>query len=254
MAKSILQTGDRVLEILEIMSEYEDGITATQLEKILGLNKVTVHRLISTLENRGFIEKKADSKNYTIGLKLVDICSYRLNTVELKTEAHPILRALVEEVSQPAHLAIRKGWEAVFIEKVERVNSIRMYSQIGIKIPLYCSSVGKALLMNLSDDKILEILDRSVWKKFTHTTMEDSQTVLQEIRESRIKGFTVDNEEHEEGIFCVAAPIYDYRGKVIAAISTAGKKKSFLQDDNDEIANKVKESAYLISKRMGFKN
>lgn len=146
MADAVLQTADRALLILEMLAK--EGLTATDIQNRLELNKSTVHRLMMTLLSRGFVERNEQTGIYQIGLKLVEISSIRLNHVELKTEALPYLHQLANKVGQSVQLAIYDEGEAVFIEKVEKYMSMHMYCQIGKRIPLYCSAVGKSLLLD----------------------------------------------------------------------------------------------------------
>lgn len=250
MAKGVLQTVDRALQLIEILAEYPEGLPAKELEGILELNKITIHRLVTTLESRGFIEKVGS--NYRIGLKMVELSSIKLNSIELKTEAAPYLRELVNILKQPVQLAILEGHEAIFIEKIQSVNSLRMYSQIGRRIPLYCSGVGKVLMIQDTDEEILSKLSKGTFQKFTQTTLEKPEEVLEQVKIARKLGYAVDNEEHEEGIFCLAVPIYDYRGKIIAAVSTAGQNKEFIDCPPEESIAIIKKTADEISKRLGY--
>lgn len=251
MAKAILQTVDRALQLLEVVAEHPEGVVAKDLEECLELNKVTVHRLLATLENRGFIERSGNS--YTMGIKVVELSSMKLNNVELKTEATPYLRKLVSEIGLPVQMAILEGEEAVFIDKVESLSSFRMYSQIGKRIPLYSSGVGKALLLQEADDEILRRLSKVTFTKFTSKTLTSPEAVLEEIKRARVTGFAVDNEEHEEGIMCVAAPIYDYRGQIIAAISAGGRDRVLMEDPEQKGIKAIKQTALEISKRLGYR-
>lgn len=252
MAKGTLQTVDRALQLLEIVSEYPQGLGTKELEDLLELNKIATHRLLATLENRGFIERVGS--NYIIGLKMVELSSRKLNNIELKTEASPYLRQLVNTLKLPVQMAIREKAEAIFIEKIQSVNSLRMYCQIGKRIPLYCSGVGKALLLQEEDENILTKLSKVKFEKFTPTTLETPKEVLEEIKIAREKGYAIDNAEHEGDVFCIAAPIYDYRGKIIAAISIAGEGEIFIQEPTKEAIDLVKQTALDISVRMGFRN
>lgn len=252
MSKSTLQTVERAFHILEILSEEANGLTATEIEKKLQLNKSTVHRLLMTLLSKGFIEKRENTNAYIIGLKMVELSSIRLNNIELKTEAVPYLRELSYKLNQPVQLATYRDGDAVFIEKIEPINSIRVYSQIGKRIPAYCCSVGKAMLVQWSDDTIREMLQDTSWIAYTPSTLQNIDSLIKEVNEARQTGFAIDNEEHEEGIFCIAAPIYDYRGDIIAAISTAGTNKEFLVDHDAPIIREVKDTAAHISARMGY--
>lgn len=249
MAKATLQTVDRALQLLEILAEHPRGMQPKEMEEYLELNKVTVHRLLATLENRGFIERAGNS--YVIGLKVVELSSMKLSNVELKTEASPYLRELVNKLGLPVQMAILEGTQAVFIDKIESIHSFRMYSQIGKRIPVYACGVGKILLMQKMDEEIRDAMNGVEFKQFTSKTLTDVEQVIEAIKEVKKKGYAVDDEEHEEGIYCVAAPIYDYMGKVIAAISVADTKKQFIKSTNKQI-NLIKQTAIQISKRLGY--
>ncbi|GKX30662.1 IclR family transcriptional regulator [Vallitalea longa] len=254
MQKGILQTVDRALTILEILSQEVNGLTAKEIEDKIELNKSTIHRLLVTLLNKGFVEKNNQTNRYIIGLKMVELSSIRLNNIELKTEALPYLREIAYKLNQPVQLATYLDGDAVFIEKIEPIHSIRVYSQIGKRLPVYCCSVGKALLLQWSDEKILNLLQGLEFTEFTPTTLTNSDSVLKEIQQARIDGYAIDNQEHEAGIYCIASPIYDYRGEIIAAVSTAGTNKEFIENHEADIIIKVKHTAEKISKRMGYRS
>lgn len=250
MAKATLQTVDRALQLLEILAEHPTGMQPKEIEEVLELNKVTVHRLLATLENRGFIERMGNA--YVIGLKLVELSSMKLSNVELKTEASPYLRELVTRLGLPVQMAILEGTEAVFIDKIESRNSFRMYSQIGKRIPLYASGVGKVLLLQASDEEIKQKLETVEFTAFTPKTLTSVEAVIEAVKVARKKGYAIDDEEHEEGIFCVAAPIYDYRDKIIAAISVGDINEQFVKGTNAKQIELIKETAKKISKRLGY--
>lgn len=250
MAKATLQTVDRALQLLEILAEHPRGMQPKEIEELLELNKVTVHRLLATLENRGFIERMGNA--YVIGLKLVELSSMKLGNIELKTEAAPYLRELVSRLGLPVQMAIREGTEAVFIDKIQSMNSFRMYSQIGKRIPLYASGVGKVLLLQETDESIKKEFEKVEFISFTSKTIKETDELIEAIRGARKKGYAIDDEEHEEGIFCVAAPIYDYRGHIIAAISVGDINKQFVKGTNSKQIELIKETAKQISRRLGY--
>lgn len=251
MAQSVLQTADRALMLLELLAQYPEGLLSREIEERMQLNSLTVHRLISTLEGRKFIERTAD-RRYTIGIKLVEISSLKLNSLELKTEARPYLNRLAQQTMQPVQMAIMSGDKAMFIEKIEPMNSIRMYSQIGKTIPLHCSAVGKVLLFDMPEKEALKRLKNGDFDKFTENTLESPQDVLDDIEKYRPYGFALDNAEHERDIYCIAAPIRDYTGRIIAAVSTAGKHCGFVNDPDDPFARATIATAGEISRCMGY--
>ncbi|HBP38067.1 MAG TPA: IclR family transcriptional regulator [Clostridiales bacterium] len=252
MADSALQTVDRALAILELLADHPEGLRLVDIAAAMSLNKVTVHRLLATLLARDFVEKREDSGRYLPGLRLVEISSRRLNSLELKTEAQPWLRRLVGLAGQPVHLAILDQNEIVYIEKIETVHSLRMYSQIGKRSPVYCTALGKVLLGAFTDPEAAAILQRAGIHAYTPMTLTDPQLILDEVREARRCGYALDRQEHEPGVFCAAAPVHDYRGQIIAAVSTAGSRQDFLNDPASPLIGWLLETAAAVSRRMGY--
>ena len=247
-----VQTLDRTLDIIELLAISAQGMGVTEIGQKLGLHKSTVHQLINALVHRGYIEKDQKSGLYKIGLKFIEISSLHLHQLELKTEAAPIMRHLAEMTGQVTHLAILDKTEVVYIEKVDVIQSLRLYSQIGKRLPVYCSALGKVLLSGQSKSRQKYILQGINFEPYTENTITDQETFLSELEKTEQRGWAVDNEEHESGIRCLAAPIKDFTSKVIAALSISGDKKSICPKRDMELSGMVVEAADAISKRLGF--
>ena len=252
MQEKTVQTIDRAIDIIELLSTEKDGMGVTDIGKRLDLHKSTVHRLLNALAERGYIEKEPKHGYYKIGLKFIEITSLYLNKLELKTEAQPYLRRLAEIAGQPVHLAILDGGEAVYIEKIEALNSMRMYSQIGKRVPVHCSAIGKVLLSGLEKNSIDALLDKYEFVSLTKNTIITKKELVRQVQDVRKLGFAVDDEEHEQGVRCIAAPVYDYTGKIIAAVSVSGDKRIIEKNKDEEISMYVIGAAGEISKRMGY--
>jgi IclR family transcriptional regulator, KDG regulon repressor len=247
-----VQVLDRALDIIELLSVERDGLGVTEIGVRLDLHKSTVHRLLSALAGRGYIERDDNRGAYRLGLKFIEIGSLRLNQLELKTEASPYLRRLADAAGQPVHLAILRGLDAVYIEKIDPVASIRMYSQIGKRIPVYCSALGKCLLSGLGKDELESALAGIEFTRFTAKTKTTVGDVRADIESAKWRGWGIDDEEHEDGIRCVAAPVRDYTGRIIAAVSVSGDRRIIAADRDAETAGVVMGTAAEISKRMGY--
>jgi IclR family KDG regulon transcriptional repressor len=252
MTDQKVQTIDRTLDLLEQLATAQDGLGVTELGARIGLHKSTVYRLLSALTARGYVEKDPKTSTYKLGLKLIEISGLFLKKLELKTEALPFMRQLVELAGQPVHLAILDGVEVIYIEKVESVNSIRMYSQIGRRVPVFCSAIGKVLLAGLTPEQRVEIWDKIRFEKFTDQTLLSQAALAAAVQQVSRLGWAVDNEEHEPGIRCIAAPVYDYTGKVIAAVSVSGDKRVISPERDLEVAAAVMATAQAVSRRMGY--
>ncbi len=246
-----VQSLDRAFDILELLSEARDGASLTDIAARLGLHTSTVYRLLSALRKRGYAEQTASRGVYRLGLELVRLCGQYLNSLELKTEAEPAIRQLSQATGQTVFLAILQNDEVVYIDKAEQFNSLRKYSIIGQRRPLHCTSLGKALLLGMSEPEIVGLYSGRSLEARTPATIVSVADLIENLRACRRRGWTHDDQEYTVGEQCVGAPIYDYREKVIAAVSASWSMKASPEAAADAIAGYVLEAAAEISRRMG---
>ena len=246
-----VQSIERVFDIIELLSTQHDGVALTEIGRQLGLHKSTVYRLMTVLRDRGYIEKNASTGRYRLGPQFVELTSLYLNKVEIKTEAEPYLRTLSQLVNRTVFMAVRHGTEVVYIEKYEQFNSLRKYAIIGRRKPLHCTSLGKALLLDHSDAQLDALFADVDFHQSTPNTITDPARFKQHMQQLRRQGWTVDDEEDDLGIRCVGAPVRDYRGSIIAAISVSWNRG---QDDPafESVAPYVVDAAQKISHRIGY--
>lgn len=249
---AVVQTLDRALKIIELLAVNPQGFGVTEIGQKVGLHKATVYRLLAYLVSQGYIEKDEARPVYTLGLKFIELASLRLNQVELKTEASPYLRKLAAALDQPVHLAIQAGSDAVYIEKIEPRAHLRMYSQIGKRIPLYCSSLGKCLVLDLPDTELEALAHAMTFQAFTPTTRTTPEAFLADVRLARQRGWALDDEEHESGIRCIGAPIRDFTGRIVAAVSASGDLAVIRPEPEAKVSDLVLETARAISLRLGW--
>jgi len=249
--RNTVQSIERAFDILELLSHESRGLALTKIGASLDLHKSTVHRLLSVLKNRGYIEQVQESGRYRLGPGFVELASLFLNSIELKTEAEPHLRQLSQITGQTAFLATLQGSEVVYLDKVEQYNSLRKYSIIGQRRPVYCTALGKALVMHRSRAELEQILRGAPFRRHTPHTHPNVASLLRDLKACRVRGWTTDTEEYEPDVRCLAAPIHDYRGSVVAAVSTAWNTRS-TSVSFKHIAPPVVEAARQISARLGF--
>ncbi len=249
-----VQSIDRAFDILELLSREHEGLSLTEVGKRLALPPSTVFRLLSVMKDRNYIEKNETSNTYYLGLEFIELTSMYLNNIELKTEAQPYLRRLAKLTGQVVFLAIEQDGDVVYIDKIEQFNEIRKYCFIGQRRPLHCTALGKALLSGFSDDYISQLYNGKTLEAFTENTITSLPELLEEVRKTRRRGYAVDTEEIEAGLRCVSAPIFDYRNVMIAAVSTSWDFKSHQQAEMEKNVELVQDTAFLISKRMGYRS
>jgi len=246
-----VQSVDRIFDIIELLSTEQEGLSVTEIGRRLELHKSTVHRLLAVLRERGYIEKGTVTNFYRIGPRFVDVASLYLNKLEIKTEAEPFLRELSKSVNETVYIATLQEAAVVYIDKVEQYDSLRKYSIIGQRKPVYCTSLGKALMFDRKDEEIRALLAAIEFVPFTSNTHRSCESLIKEIDRSRLRGWTKDDEEEEPGIQCVGAPVYDYRGHVIAAISVSARKKGDAGIPFEMLGPRVVDTARAISARLG---
>jgi DNA-binding IclR family transcriptional regulator len=241
------------LHILNLLKENVDGLGITELSNRMELAKSTVHRLLSSLKNQGFVRQDPLSERYLLGLKLIELGSIVSQSLEIRKIANPIMSRLVQETGETSHLVVLEDGEVVYIEKIESPYTIRMYSLIGKRAPVHCTGVGKAIIAHIPESDVRKIVEQKGLKKFTEntiTTIDDLFANLQEIRE---KGYSLDKEEHEPGIYCVAAPILNHNGESVAGLSVSGPTMRMDEEKVKFCMDRVVFYAREISKHLGFR-
>jgi len=173
-----VQSLTRAFDIVELLSREQHGLTLTEVSARLDLPQSTTYRLLSALKERRYVEQTKPSSWYRLGLAFVELSSLYLNRLELKTEAEPFLRELSQKTRQTVFMATRDGDQIVYIEKVEQFDSLRKYSIIGQRKPVYATSLGKALLLGLTDIEIREALAHTRFEALGPKTLTDLQRLL----------------------------------------------------------------------------
>ena len=246
-----VQSIDRALDIIEVLAVEESGLGVTEIASRVGLHKSTAYRIIETLYNRGYLNKTQDN-HYKIGLKLIEAVSCYINSLELETQARPYVAQITAELGLTSHLGVLEGEKVVYIEKMDVFSSVRMYSQIGLRMHAYCSSLGKCMLSGYSRKELGEVMKDCSFIKFTPNTISNIEELQKEMLKVRKQGWAMDDEEYEIGHRCIGAPIYDYRGEIIAAISASGDKHILTDDRIEPVAEYVTKVALEISRGLGY--
>ena len=210
----------RALGILENVEGSVRGTGITELSRRLGLGKSTVHRLCATLEHHGYLTRDPGTGRYRLSLRVFQIGSHALDALDLPARAMPALEALGAATEETVHLAVLDGAEVIFIGKVESPRPLRLYSQVGRRCPAHCTAVGKVLLAYAGVEQRALAAARPL-KRYTPKTLTSAVALERELDEVRRRGYAVDEEEFEDGIRCIAAPVRDYRGRVVAALSVS---------------------------------
>ncbi|MDI3280627.1 MAG: IclR family transcriptional regulator [Bacillota bacterium] len=216
-----VQSVERALGILEAVAD-EGPLNLTELAERVALSPSTTYRLLQTMTRLGFIRHDRSTGRYRLGLKALKIGAVAIRQFDLRAVARPHLRQLVEQCNETANLVVLDGAEVVYVDQVECSNMVRMLAELGSRLPATCTGAGKAILAFLPPEELEHLLAEQplvAYTPYTITAREEFQANLEAVRR---RGYAVDNEERELGVRCVAAPIRDAAGKVVAAVSVSG--------------------------------
>lgn len=242
---------DKSLSVLDILLQNNAPMSITGISKKLGIYPSTIHRILDTLKYRGYVEQNSDDQKYLLGLKLVELGMTRYHQISLAKEVSPFLKELVDECHETVHLGILYHENVLYIAKEDSPQTIRMVSRVGRRASLYSTGLGKILLAYLSEKERKKIIAHIKIRRFTENTITNKVELEKELEQVRKQGLALDREENEKEVYCIAVPIKNYRGKVIAALSISSptyrinaQRKKFLKKSIQCMGRK-------ISKRLG---
>ncbi|MDK3158206.1 IclR family transcriptional regulator [Kamptonema cortianum] len=241
----------KALDILQLFSIEQPTLTLSEISRRMGIPKSTAHHLLLTMANYGFIEQTADGA-YAIGKEVIALTQAVRVNVELRDRAAPLLRALAETCSESVYLTVRDGDQVLYIYAVESSQRLLARTAVGDRAPLYCTSVGKAVLAFLPPEEVSAIYEGRVLPPFTRNTLTDFPALREDLLRTRARGYSVDNQEHELDTYCIGAPIFDGQGNVIGACSVSGRDPEIIGSRLEALASSVADTAQETSRRMGY--
>jgi DNA-binding IclR family transcriptional regulator len=239
------------LGILEMFDRDRDVIGIGEMARHLGLHRSTASRLAATLASAGYLEPVGEPGRYRLAGKLVVLGELASPAGDVRGVALPFLTSLVEQLGETGHLAVLEGSEAVTVEVVDGWHSVRMHSWVGKRSPAHCSSMGKALLADLSPGDVDALYPDASLEARTANTITDLARLQRCLAEIRRRGYAVDWQELEVHLCCVAAPVFARSGRVVASISVSGPDSRINEVTVASVAPAVRRAAAQISDRLG---
>lgn len=247
----MVQSVQRAAALLRSFTKTDSELGVTTLSQQLGLHKSTVSRLLSTLEQEGFVEQNLETGKYRLGLGLVTLAGIVLEQINLRQVAQPYLNALAEQTQETVNAVVLIDNECMNIEGVPSPRPIQYVGRIGRRTPAHCTSAGKVLLAYLPSEERHDFLP-DILSRFTDKTVVDRRILEQDLTQIRQQGYAITHEEHQESLSAVAAPIYDHSGRVIAAITVSGPTYRIGPGDIEQCVEPVLEAAQNISAHLGY--
>jgi IclR family transcriptional regulator, KDG regulon repressor len=250
--ENVVKSISRALDIIALVGMKKGGLGVTEIANQIDINKSSVFRTLSTLVQYGYIEQDRETGKYKLGYKFLDVSSKLLESIDLRTEAKPFLQELEQKTNEVIHLVVFDQGEVVYIEKLEGTETLRTHSKVGKRAPMHCTSVGKAILAYLPEHDVLAILDRKGMPYHTDLTITSREALLQELKEIRLRGYALDLEENEYGITCIATPVFDHLGKVVAAVSISGPTTRMTKNRLNQLGPIMIQTSKELSARLGY--
>lgn len=246
-----LQSIDRVVALLDVLSESDVPLSLAEICTRMGLHKSTAHRSLIVLERTSMIERTPEGR-FRLGLKLYELGNRAIEQIDLRERVQPFFRRLAMEVGETVHLSVLQKTRIVYLDKVEPNRRICMTSKTGTSNPVYCTSMGKSMLAFLPAELLEDVLSKIKFTRFTSKTLCTRETLMKSLERVRRRGFAIDDEEIEVGVRCVGVPVFDENRFPIAAISVSGPASRITVQSVPAIAERLKRCSSDISRTLGI--
>lgn len=245
------QSVERVFAIIEVMAELSGPATLQEISQEAGYPASTTLRMLTTLEDLGYVLQEVATRKYFLSFRFAKLGERVKSQFSLVRIAAPELRALSKVCRESSCLAVERDGAVLYIDTVEGPDSmLRTMQYIGKSSPMHVTGVGKLMLLNLSEEELAAFAQEKGLARFTKHTITTLEELTKELDIIRAQGYAFDNEECELGAKCVAAPIVDYQGKVVAALSVSGPVHRFSGDNLEEITAHVVAAGKAVSARL----
>lgn len=246
-----IQAIERAVAILNAFSADEHELGVTEIADRLGLHKSTVHRFIVNLDAAGMVERNSRTGRYRLGMRIFELGGLVKQRINLWDEALPFLESLVRDTGETGHLAVLDAGEAIYIERVEARRALRVPSAVGRGYPAHATNLGKVLLADLEPERLAEIVRERGLSAYTPHTIVDPNALDLELSRIRERGYAIDNEEYDEGLRCIGAPVRDHSGRVVAALGIGGPVTRITPARVEDLSTLVMAAASGLSRRLG---
>ena len=246
-------TMEKVLVILEYLVWHAgtDGAGIAQISRDTRMEKAAVYRAVNTLMVNGYLVKR--NAAYTVSSKILALAGEYLERLDVRRVAHPYLKRMAEKTGELAFIAIMEQSEMVIIEKVEGSKDLRIFSHIGSRFPLHCAASGKLFLAFMDMESRSRILKEIKFHQYTQNTIKNRVALQKHLEEVRRRGTALNDYEQDQQKRAIAAPIFDSRAQIIAAICVAGVGSSLTDDKMRDIEVLLHEAGSAISQEMGYR-
>ena len=248
MSESI-RAVERALDALMCFTSQTPELSMTQISELVGINKSTVHRLLATLEGKRFVERDSESGAYRLGIRLIQMAFLTMEHNDLRRLAAPFLQSLCDQYHENVNLSILDDTDVVYVDAIESSQRVKLAASPGQRLPAFCTASGKAILAFVPEENVKSILECGM-PRYTQNTILSQIAFFENIHETRELGFALSEQEFEEGINAIAAPIFNSKNKPIASVSIAGPAYRLTRDRMLEIGSDLVAAANNIAREV----
>lgn len=234
----------KALQILDCFTTDKPELGITEISTQLGLYKSNVFNIVDTFVKAGYLEKNPENDKYRLGIKFLEKANVISSNISFRKMILPYMQELADETSETVYLGIPSEGEVVYLDSSNPKNQLSTRSMLGVKAPLYCTGIGKAMLAYLPREVVEAVIAQGL-KKYTENTIADPKELYSELAAIQARGYSIDNMEHEFGIKCIGMPIRNHKREVVAGISISGPSLRF---DEEKIKNYAERLSFAIAK------
>jgi len=237
----------KALAMINLLADREDFLSLTEISSALGLTMSTAHHIITSLKKDRFVDQNPETKKYGIGLRLYEIGLSNNYYQKLAETAGPVLERMSTETGESSNLAVLIEGQITYIAQKQSSHMMKTFVQLGSRSPVHCTGVGKVLISQYERNEIEKMISNQGLTKYTPKTITTIEELLAELEQVQEQGYAVDREEREEGVICIASPIYNSSQKIVASISISGPAGRINTMNFSEIVSLLKGHARTIS-------
>jgi len=248
-----VKSARRALDVLELLTARERSLTFPEIGDALGLPGSSLHALLATLTDAGWLEFDPDSRQYGLGLRVLEAGNAYSRSVSLIDRALPVMTEIRDAIDETLIVAVLDGRHNVYVAKVSGNQLLGLASEVGRRLPAHATGLGKVLLAGLPGAKLSALLDGVELERYTDRTLTSHRALAQALADIRAKGFGEDAEEYTVGVRCVAVPVFDQRGATVAAISVSVPIIRFDETHRKRALNLLRDGAERLSASLGFR-
>lgn len=242
----------RALAVLELLARNGSGLTLSELGRALGQAKSSLHVVLATLEDAGFVVRDTDSKRYTLGPQILALSAAYARQSDLLRSFYDIASPLARELGETVQMAVLQGRQVLYVAKQEGTQWVRLASEVGTLLPAHATALGKCLLAGLSDPELDRLFAGVELERLTERTIATLDALKAELAEVRVRGYAVDRGETLVDVTCFGAPIRDAAGSVVAAVSISVPMSRVTPERVSQLIDAVRRAAHTLSRRLGW--